>query len=224
MMESNTMSDERGTMQKIAKMLGPSVGIGVFVGLIAGFYVGFSDIDLWALTDTLPSDNTVYVSALLAFAYICGGIAAFAAVSFPRHLHKLLEMEADDIADQPELFRWQGASAMQFGFAIGTLILAEPFGLLAPGIAFGIFAMFVILGIASYRKSWVMMDELMRAAASEATVIGYYLILIVGGGWAVLGHLGIAAGPDFLDIVNILWGMIILATLWTSTRRGIVGG
>ena len=58
----------------------------------------------------------------------------------------------------------------------------------------------------------------------NGNVIGYNMVLIVGGGWAVLGHLGIATGPSFLDIVNILWGMIILATLWTSTRRGIVGG
>lgn len=216
------MTRERGTLEKIARSLLPYVVVGAAVGFGVGLFQGITQGD-WVLSVlSMEHDWTLYVSLLLALGYVAGGAAGMLAPLFPERLAKPLEVQVDDIADQPEFYRLQGASALLFGLAIGVLVLANPLGLIASWIAFGLFAAFVFGGIVAYLKSAKMMDELMHAMSSEAMTRAYGLIVAVGGGWAVLGHLGLAAGPSFLDIVNILWGMIILATLWSGTKRGVL--
>lgn len=216
------MTQERGTLEKIVRSLLPYLLVGAVVGFSIGFYQGITDGKWVSSILTIEHDWTLYVSLLLTLGYVSGGVIGIMATVFPHKLAKALEVQPEDIIDQPEFFQMQGASAFLFGLAIGVLVLANPIGFLPPEMAFGMFVIFIATGIATYLKSAKMMDELMQAMAAEAMTRAYGLIVAVGGGWAVMGHLGLAAGPSFLDIVNILWGMIILTTLWSGTKRGVL--
>lgn len=220
-MGTQPMTRERGTAEKILRSLLPYIVVGGVVGFAFGFYQGFTDGDLITSLMTMEHDPTLYIALLLTLGYVAGGVAGLAAPLNPERLAKALEVLPEDISSQPEFYRLQGASALFFGLAIGVLVLANPLGLVPSWVAFGLFALFVAGGIGAYLKSARLMDELMKATAAEAMTRAYGLIVAVGGGWAVLGHLGLTAGPGFLDIVNILWGMIILTTLWSGTRRGV---
>ena len=215
------MTRERGTLEKIVRSLLPYMAVGAVVGGAIGFYQGFTDGELVPALLALDHDWTLYIASLLTLAYVAGGLIGMAAPLFPQRLAKALEVQPEDIADQPRFYRLQGVSALLFGLAIGVLVLANPLAIVSSGLAFALFALCVAGGLAAYLKSAKMMDELMQATAAEAMTRAYGMIVAVGGGWAVLGHLGLAAGPGFLDIVNILWGMIILATLWSGTKRGV---
>ena len=56
-------------------------------------------------------------------------------------------------------------------------------------------AVLMVLGIAVWRLS----DELERTLSHEAATLAFYLILLLGGGWAMLAHLGFAPAPAPLD-------------------------
>ncbi|MEM7688038.1 MAG: hypothetical protein AAF291_03370 [Pseudomonadota bacterium] len=227
MMERDGMARERGALEKFVRGLVPWIAIGAVSGFLFGLFAGWNDMDMDPLLDAImaPFRNLAFtVAVLLVIGYVSGGVIGLAATRYPKALAKTLEVEPEDISDQPELYRLQSLAALAFGLALAVLLAARPLEWIAPEIAFGGFILCVVLGAFAYIKSLPKMDELLRAASAEATVIAYNLVLIFGGGWAVLGHLGIAPGPSFLAIVNILWGMMILATIWSGTKRGLYNG
>lgn len=221
-MGTQEMTRERGTIEKVVRSLLPYMVLGGVIGFAFGAWQGYTDGHLISWVMQIEHDWTVYIALLLTVAYIGGGLAALAATAYPKRLAKTLEVQPEDIAENPLFYQLQGASALLLGLAIGVLVLAKPIGFVPGHVPFAMFAVFMLCGIAAYLKSYRMMDELMRAMASEAITITYWLIVAVGGGWAVLGHLELTQGPGFLDIVNILWGMIIFPTLWSGTKRGVL--
>ncbi len=201
----------------------------MIIGFVAGVGIALAsnamDWDLPSLFELIPeplTDWSAVVAGLLAIIYILSGVVAALATIVPDRLHKALEVEPEDIEDQPDLYRWQAVSAIGLGLAIGVLVLAQPLDLIAPIPTFVMFVLFAGLGTWGYARSWQEMDELLKAVSAEAITLGYYLIVIFGGGWAVLGHLGLAAGPEFLDWISILWSMIIVSSIWTMSKRGML--
>jgi len=66
------------------------------------------------------------------------------------------------------------------------------------------------------------MDELMRAVTRDCGEIAYYLLMLIGGGWAVLAHLGYAANITMLDFVTLNFAALLVASYIANGRRGLL--
>jgi hypothetical protein len=65
-------------------------------------------------------------------------------------------------------------------------------------------------------------DELMRAVNLEAGSLSYGLVVLFGGGWAMLAHLGYSAAPVPLDWLTMFYGLVLLASFIAVGRRGMI--
>jgi hypothetical protein len=74
------------------------------------------------------------------------------------------------------------------------------------------------LGIRQLRYA----DELMRAVSRESTTAAFYLLFVIGGGWALLAQLGYAAQPAPLDWLSMIWMSGLLGSFIASARLGLL--
>ena len=75
-----------------------------------------------------------------------------------------------------------------------------------------------VLSVWAHRAS----DELMRAINLEAGSLSYGLVVLVGGGWALLAHLSFADAPVPLDWVSLFYVLVLLASFIVVGRRGML--
>lgn len=76
----------------------------------------------------------------------------------------------------------------------------------------------VALGIAVWRMS----DELGRTLSHETGNMAFYLILALGGGWAILAHLGFVAAPAPLDWLTLFTVLLFAASFIVLGRRKLL--
>ena len=76
----------------------------------------------------------------------------------------------------------------------------------------------VVLSILMNRHT----DELQRALSKDATATAFYLMLVIGGGWAIFAHLGMTAGPAPLDWLTMFAATLLVAAFWQTARRGMM--
>jgi hypothetical protein len=79
-------------------------------------------------------------------------------------------------------------------------------------------AVLTALGIAAWRLS----DELGRTLSREAGNMAFYLILLLGGGWAMLAHLGVVAAPAPLDWLTLFAVLLFVASFIAVGRRKLL--
>ena len=108
------------------------------------------------------------------------------------------------------------------GLMLVLLSLAGPAGPLSPGVALAGVA--VLLGIQAGLTLviWPRIDELSQTLSRETGNAAYYLIVIVGGGWAILAHLGFVPAPAPLDWLTMLTVIMLAASLIAAGRRGLL--
>jgi hypothetical protein len=138
---------------------------------------------------------------------------------------RIMEMDSDAAEDLRERGRlilcslaWMAAS----GLLLVGLSLAGPAGLLSPTAALAaaliLLAVTSITGIAVWRLS----DELGRTLSHEAGNMAFYLIQVVGGGWAMLAHLGFVAAPAPLDWLTLFIVLMFAASFIAAGRRKLL--
>jgi hypothetical protein len=102
------------------------------------------------------------------------------------------------------------------------LSLAGPGGVLSPAAALAgalvLIAVLTALGIATWRLS----DELGRTLSREAGNMALYLILLLGGGWAMLAHLGLVAAPAPLAWLTLFIVLLFVASVIAVGRRKLL--
>ena len=111
---------------------------------------------------------------------------------------------------------------MVVGLLLIVLMLARPAGVLSPAAAvvgaLVLIAVLTVLGIAV----WRLMDELDRTLSHEAGNMAFYLILALGGGWAMLAQLGFVAGPAPLDWLTLFTVLMFVASFVAVGRRRLL--
>ena len=65
-------------------------------------------------------------------------------------------------------------------------------------------------------------DEMRRDLSRDATASAFSLLLLIGGGWAMLAHTGLVTGPAPLDWLTMFSVVLLLATFWQAGRRGLM--
>jgi len=105
---------------------------------------------------------------------------------------------------------------------LAVLALSAPDGPIAPAIGL------TVAVIASTGLVWASlrilrdMDELLRSVTRECGEIAYYLLLAIGGGWAVLAHLGYSPSMRMLDFITLNYVLLLAASFIASGRRGML--
>jgi hypothetical protein len=132
----------------------------------------------------------------------------------PEHAELLLE--------QGRVLPYSLVVIAAMGLMLVLLSLAGPAGPLSPGVALAGVA--VLLGIQAGLTLviWPRIDELSQTLSRETGNAAYYLIVIVGGGWAILAHLGFAPAPTPLDWLTMLTVIMLAASLIAVGRRGLL--
>jgi hypothetical protein len=132
------------------------------------------------------------------------------------------EMAAEEMRDRGRLLVYSFVWMAACGLLLILLALAGPAGLLPPAAALAgalaLVAILAVLGIAVWRLT----DELDRTLSYEAGNMAFYLILLLGGGWAMLAHLGFAAGPAPIAWLTLFTLAIFAASFIAVGRRKLL--
>ncbi|MDP4605563.1 MAG: hypothetical protein NWS68_05365, partial [Erythrobacter sp.] len=80
----------------------------------------------------------------------------------------------------------------------------------------------LLLGTALSYVAYRSCDELMLAVNLEAGAISCSLVLLVVSMWAMLAHLGLAAGPAPLDLLTLFYVLVLAASFIAVGRRGML--
>lgn len=157
--------------------------------------------------------------ALVFFAFM-GGLAVASAHSGADLIED--KEAADQMRERGRLMLYSFAWMAPCGLLLIGLSLAGPGGLLSPAPA--LVGLLVLLAVATALSIavWRLMDELDRTLSQEAGNIAFYLILLFGGGWAMLARLGFVAAPAPLDWLTMFTFIIFVASFVAVGRRKLL--
>jgi len=129
---------------------------------------------------------------------------------------------ADEMRERGRLILYSLVWMAACGLLLIVLGLSGPGGVLSPTAALAgalvLIAVLAVLGIATWRLS----DELGRTLSHETGNLAFYLILVLGGGWAMLAHLGFVAGPAPLDWLTLFTVLLFAASFIAVGRRRLL--
>lgn len=154
---------------------------------------------------------------LLGFSVLGLVLAAAAHARLP--LQPTEQVEA--ILDQGRVLPVSCIVTAAMGLMLVLLGLAAPGGPLAPGVALAGVVVLLAIEIALTFVIWRRIDELSQTLSRETGNAAYYLIVVLGGGWAILAHLGFVPAPAPLDWLTMLTVIMFVASVIVVARRGL---
>lgn len=197
--------------------------IPALIGAVAGFagsYLLLQVIDSDAVGG-LSTSRTL--AALVGMLYLVIAFGIMAGTLNPKVGARFLNVEdADELREQKRMLISSGGSMALWGAALLALAMAAPEGPIPQGAALVIGASGLLLGTALSYVTYRSCDELMLAVNLEAGAISYSLVLLVVGMWAMLAHLGYAAGPAPLDLLTLFYVLVLVASFIAVGRRGLL--
>lgn len=196
-----------------AASLGGAAG---FLGTMAFTKLGFTG----RLGVLGPSEE---IAALVGMLYALVGIAMGVGLIVPKAGATYLNVEdAEEIAEQRGMLGYSTLCMLVLGIALIVAALAEPVGVIAPGVAVTVFAAAMILSVVFGILSRRYQDELMQAMGRESAALAFYLLALIGGSWALLGHLGYAAPPAPLDWLTMIWSLMLIGAFIVVGKHGMM--
>ena len=132
------------------------------------------------------------------------------------------EAAREDMRERGRLFLCSFAWTAACGLWLLLLALAGPGGPVSPTAALAgalaLIAVLTALGIAAWRLS----DELGRTLSYETGNMAFYMVLVLGGGWAMLAHLGFVIRLAPLDWLNLFVVLLFAASFIVVGRRKLL--
>ena len=191
-------------------------GVGGFLGALTLSRFGFAG-DLGTL------GRSQEIAALVGLVYALTGLAIGIGLILPKAGATYLNVEdAEELTEQRGMLACSALAMLMLGVALIVAALAEPGGIVPPGVVVAVFAtagvLATVLGVLSHRRQ----DELMRSMGRESAALAFYLLALVGGVWALSGHLGYTAPPASLDWLTMTWGLMLLAAFIVIGRHGMM--
>lgn len=179
----------------------------------------------WWLVDAV-SLSAIGVSAavalilglvLLGFAVL--GLVLAAAAHARLSIQPTEQVEA--ILDQGRVLPMSCIVMAAMGLVLVLLGLAAPGGPLSPGVALAGVVVLLAIETALTFVIWRRIDELSQTLSRETGNAAYYLIVVLGGGWAIFAHLGFVPAPAPLDWLTLLTVIMFVASVIVVARRGL---
>ena len=132
------------------------------------------------------------------------------------------EETAEDMRERGRVFFFSFLWVATYGLLLILLGLASPQGLLSPAIALAGALVLIAILAALTIAGWRLSDELGRTLTHESGNIAFYLILVFGGGWAVLAHLRFVPPPAPLDWLILFTVLMFAASIVAAGRRSLL--
>lgn len=195
----------------------------LLIGGCAGFLAAFGFMQL-ADGDTLGKlDASREIAALVGIIYLLTGVAVGIGAVSPGVGARFLNVEdADELREQRKLLGLSALGMVALGGVLVILALAAPIGPIAREVALAAPIALIAFSAFTSARQARFTDELMKAVSRESSAFAFYLLFLVGGGWAVLAHLGYVAGPAMLDWVTLFASLMLVSTFWVCGRRGML--
>ena len=194
-------------------IIGALVGGAGMIGLLGLYESG-------ALGDLGASGMIACVAGAV---YLLIGVQVGLGSALPALGWRFLNVEdAEEIREQRGMLAYAAAGMIAWGAAFIVVALAGPGGILRPGMALAAALGLIAVSVVLTALMWRQMDELMRGMSRECGNISFYLLLLVGGTWAMLAHLGFAAGPAPLDWLTMFTALTLLASFVAVGMRGML--
>ena len=132
------------------------------------------------------------------------------------------ELAAEEMRERGRLFLCSFGWMAVCGLLLVGLSLSGPGGILSPAVAgAGALSLIVILVLLTI-AAWRLQDELGRTLSHETGNMAFYLILVLGGGWALLAHLGFTAMPAPLGWLTLFILLMFAASIIVLARRKLL--
>ena len=202
-------------LKKILFALGLG-GVGGFLGTL-----GFMRLADSGAIGSLGASREI--AGLVAIVYIVTALGIVGGVLAPGAGAKFLNVEdADELREQRFQLIASGVGMAAMGGALLVAALAAPVGPIGAGLALAISVGLMVVTVATSFASYARQDELMRSIGRDTAGVGFYIVVLVGGGWSLAAHLGYAAGPAPLDWLTMFWGLLLVAAFIVVGRRGML--
>ena len=200
-----------------------SLAIKTGIGAVAG---ALGAIGLMELIDSGALgalDTSREIAALVGMLYLMtAAVVGFGLVS-PDAGSRLLNVEdADELREMRPMLRWSVLGTASIAAILFIAAFAAPAGPIGAPVALALVAILFVLACYTGHRQRAHTDELMRAVAVEGTSAAFYLTVVVGGGWALLAHLGYLAGPEPLDWLTMFASLMLLGCFVITIQRGLI--
>lgn len=221
-MTDTPMIDNAHTETKKPSKLKKTI-FALVLGGAAGFAGAFGFMQLadnGVLGELGPSRE---IAALVGVIYLLTAFAVLTGVVAPKAGATFLNVEdAEELREQKFMLGMSGLGMGAAGAALILAALAAPVGPISQSVVATLFAGLMIVAVIGSLASRKRQDELMRAISKETGSTAYYLLFLIGGGWALAGHLGYIAAPAPLDWLSMFWGLGLLAAFIVIAKRGMM--
>jgi hypothetical protein len=156
--------------------------------------------------------------ALLVF----GGLLGFFLAAAARGWTVMDVDQVETIRERSRLLVLSATTMVAMGLALILLSLAGPGSVVSPAAALAV--LLVLSAVTAWLSiaAWRLMDELDRTLSYETGNMAFCLAALLGGGWAVLAHLGLFAAAAPLDWLTMFTLVAFVASFIATGRRKLL--
>lgn len=202
----------------VRKLLIPAL-----VGGVAGFAASAGMMRFIGSDAVGGLEPSAMIAAMVAVLYTVIGLGIMLGTASPALGARFLNVEdAEELREQKKVLSLSGGAMVLWGAALLALALAAPDGPVPQAAALVVGAGGLVIGTALSVLVYRASDELMLAVNLEAGALTYGLVLLVVGLWAMVAHLGFAAGPQPLDLLTLFYVLVLVASFIAIGRRGML--
>lgn len=217
-MTEHTVEKAKDTSRLLKKTIFALIlgGMAGFCGALVFLELG----DRGTLGQLGPSEE---IAGLVGMLYALTGLAIATGLIAPEAGAKFLNVEdAEEIREQRAMLICSTVVMIVLGAVLILAALAAPGGIVAPHMVALAFLAAVAITIALSIWSWRYQDELMRSIGRQTGQTAFHLIALVGGSWALMGHLGYVAAPAPLDWLTMIWASMLCAAFGVVAKHGML--
>lgn len=207
-------ADKKRRWKKTAFALG--------LGGVAGFVGALGILELLETEAFEGIGASVEVASLVGMIYVITGLIIVVGLIMPKAGATYLNVEdADEIEEQRGILTYSGIAMLLAGGALIVVALAGAAGPIDQSAALWVYAISSVIAVWLSVRSARLQDELMREMGRQTAAMAYYLIVLIGGTWALLAHLQYVAAPAPLDWLTMFWALMLLAAFIVVGQRGM---
>ncbi|WP_162627628.1 hypothetical protein [Erythrobacter sp. KY5] len=199
-----------------------SLAAWVLSGAVAG-YIGADLITGGANGEMIDINISQIVAILIGFILVLCTVIVGVGFTFPKAgiAMKMFE-DIEEWEDERSMMGLSAFGGGAWGGALIVLALAEPLGLLGSPV---LLAVMGVLLIGFVYSSWRLLreyDELWQGVNAETCTYGMYLMLLIGGTWSVVAHLGFISALAPLDWISLLTATCLVGAILATRKRGML--
>lgn len=205
------------------KSLARRLAVPVVVGAVSGFAATLLFLNLVDGEGARGLGPSREIAGVVGVLYLLTAIGVGVGLASPRVGARFLNVEdADELREQRRMLGYSCGAMAALSGALFVLVLAEPLGPVAGEVAAVVAIALLLLanglGLLQARHT----DELQRAMSRDSVASAFYLLFVVGGGWALLAHCGLVDAPAPLDWLTMFAVFLLVGCFWQVGRRGLL--